>query len=423
MPAPGALGIKGLFIALLVIVVVLPVRAQQVLSIAAVVNDEVISFYDVEQRVTLVIASTGLQSTRAIQRRLRRQVINDLIEEKLQLQEAQRLNIGVSAADVERAFAFIENQNKLAPGRIDAFLASRNIEKSALERQLRAEIAWAKVIRRRLNPSLAVSEDEVDEVIARMERSAGQPEFLVGEIFLAVASPTEEADVKRRADDLVEELRRGAVFPAVARQFSQGVTAGIGGEVGWVEAGQLAEELDQVLREMKVGQVTPPIRSSGGFYILALRDRRMILAVDDSEVEVTLKQIFLPLTRNTDGAEIASQRALANTIADSIQNCEDVDRLTAALRSPESGDLGTVRLSELPPDFRSAVASLAVGKPSEPVVAPTGVHIFVVCERNEPKAKVPDRAAIAEQLGRTRLAMMARRYLRDLRRDAVVELR
>lgn len=400
-----------------------PAAAQPVQSIAAVVNDEVISVYDLERRLKLIISATGAPTAPEALRQLRSQVLASLVDETLQLQEARRLNVEATDADLQREFSMIEQHNNIAAGQLDDYLRARNIDKEVLVSRLSAEISWRKLVFGRLRDTLVVSDEEIDEAIARMKRDQGQTESMLSEIFLPVDSPDLEMDVRQQAERLVAELREGAPFDATAQRLSRGVTAGSGGAVGWVQPGQLPRQLDQALSLLGIGEISEPVRAPGGFYVIKLDNRRKLLVADPNQTEVTITQIILPLTSAADGREIEAQKSLASTVRQSIHSCGDADAVIKKLNLSESGTLGTLRVGELPEPFRVAIATLAIGKPSVPVVTESAVHVLVVCERVEAVAKLPDRDAIADRLKLFRLSMLARRYLRDLRRDAVLEYR
>ncbi|MCX8231921.1 MAG: peptidylprolyl isomerase, partial [Alphaproteobacteria bacterium] len=170
-------------------------------------------------------------------------------------------------------------------------------------------------------------------------------------------------------------------------------------------------------------EVSSPISTRDGVYILRVKERRRFATVDPAQVTVALKQIFIPLKSNADDDSIGSQMALARTIGGTIRGCEDFDTLAQEMGSQESGDLGKVKVSDTPAQFRETILALEVGDPSKPVRTETGIHVFMVCDREQPAAPDPDRRAIENSIGQARLSMLARRYLRDLRRDAVVDVR
>lgn len=251
-----------------------PPPARSVEGIAAVVNDDIISMSDLSARLQLALVSSGLPGTAEVRQRLTPQVLRSLVDERLQMQEASRANIAVTDKEIDDAFGRVAEQNQMKRDQLEKMLASQGVPRSALESQIRATIGWGKLVQRRLRPSIEIGEDEIDAVLRRIEANAGKPEYLAAEIFLAVDSPEREEEVRRLADRLVEQIGQGASFPAVARQFSQSAGATNGGDLGWVQQGQLPDELDSALRDLRPGQASRPIRSLTGYHILLLREQR-----------------------------------------------------------------------------------------------------------------------------------------------------
>ena len=415
---------RRLIIALAALLLAVPAaRAQEVLSIAAVVNDEVVSIYDLEQRLKLALASVKLEDTLDNRRRFRDRILDRLIDERLQWQEAQRRGIAVSEADIGEEMRLIERQNGLSEGGLASFLRANAIDKSVLAEQLQVQIAWRNLIMSRIRPTIFVGEDEIDSVIARMRTSVGQRESYVLEIFLAVDEAAREADIARAAVRLVARLSDGAPFQAIARQFSQSSTAAAGGTLGWVEEGQLVPQLASAIAGLEIGEVSDPIATPAGYYVLKLGDRRDFMRGSAGETSFRLKQVVLPLDPDAAEAVAAATMQRANQIAAQIAGCDSVEEIAERMGGPGSGDLGTVLRRDLPPEIGTVVSELEVGAASAPVRIANGVHVLVVCERVEPEATGPDRDAILESLGLTRLTMQARRYLRDLQRESVVDRR
>jgi peptidyl-prolyl cis-trans isomerase SurA len=253
-----------------------PPPARSTEGIAAVVNDDIISISDLTARLQLALVSSGLPNTPETRQRLTPQVLRSLVDERLQLQEASRTNVSVTDKEISDALGRVAEQNRMEREQLEKMLASQGVPRSTLEDQIRSTIAWGKLVQRRLRPSIEIGQDEIDQVIQRIQANAGKPEYLAAEIFLSVDTPEREDDVRRLADRLYEQIGQGASFPAVARQFSQSAGASNGGDLGWVQQGQLPEELDSALKQLRPGQATRPIRSITGYHILMLRDERAV---------------------------------------------------------------------------------------------------------------------------------------------------
>lgn len=394
-------------------------QGQEVMRIAAVVNDQVISIYDLAARIEVVIASSGLTDSPALRRQLAPQVLRALVNELLQRQEAERLEITISDEEMDRAIAQVERQNKLQPGDLEKFIQARRLDRKSVLDQISAEIFWTKVIRRRMGGTISVGEDEIDEALARLEANKGRPEYRVAEIFLAVDAPEREAEVRRTADNLVTQLRAGARFAAIAQQFSQSATSAVGGDIGWLVAGQLLKEIDQALIKLEPGQISDAIRTFEGFYVVTLLDRRTALTANPLDTLVHLAQIVV-----TPGAgEPREPFEQLNALRREVEGCPALLNRAKEIASPLSGDLGTVRLGDLPTDIRDAVKDLTAGQTSQPLSFEQGVRTFMVCDRTEAEVALPDRSLIRQDIGSRRMELLARRYLRDLRRSSFVDFR
>jgi len=395
----------------------------QVVGIAAVVNEEVISAFDVENRLRFNLMSENLPDNSQTRRRRKPQVLLNLVDEKLQMQEAKRLNISIEEAEIKEAERILEAQNNLPTGSLSRFLKSRGLEQTTLLAKIQAEIAWGKVIRRRVLARVDISDEEVDEVLARLQSRRGTEQRLVSEIFLAVDAPEQAENIRQLALRLVRQIRDNSPFPAIAQQFSHSVTSRLGGDIGWIGEGELSPELEQALASLPIGDVSEPISSPGGFYLLYLRDKKRLGEASALDVRVNLKQIYIPLPASTPEQTIAARMVDANRISQQIGGCDTFDTYGRTLEFGESGDLGTLRIGDVPSNVRDVIGDLKIGEASAPLKMQEGIRIFMVCDRQKASTDLPDRNAIRERLGRQRLDMMARRYLRDLRHDAVIESR
>lgn len=405
-----------------------PVSAQSqaaapVQGIAAIVNDQVITFLDLERRILLAIISAGLRDTPDTRTRLGPQVIRTLVDESLELQEARRRNISATPADVENAKRIVESRNNIPRGEFSRFIAGQGMPEESIVAQMTAEIAWNKVVGAVLLPQINISDAEIDAELQRIAQSTGKYRYLISEIFLPAEAGQRDTELRAQAQRLADDIRGGASFAAVARQFSRGPSAFDAGNVGWVLEDQIAQELGPVVRSLEVGAVSNPVAAAGGYYLLQLRDRRTIGASDPLGASVHLKQVALPLAAAATAAEVAAAEARARSISATVRGCEAMDTMIREVGNPQSGDLGTLRLADLPERFRSALGGLEVGQASAPVRSDASVHVFMVCQRIAAVAEMPSRDEIGQTIGQQRLDQLERRFLRDLRRAATVDIR
>jgi len=401
---------------------IVPARAEEIQRIAAIVNDEVISMYDLAARVKMVISTSRLPDAPDTRRRIVPQVLRTLIDERLQLQEANRLNLKVSEDELLRAVESLEQRNNLVPGGFDRFLTQNGIEKSTVMAQLRAAFAWSKVVNQRIRPRVAIGQEEVDEVLDRIKRNQSRQEYQVGEIFLAVDSPEDEPSVRQAAERLAGQIRNGATFAVLAEQFSQSASASSGGDVGWVQLGQLTPALDDTLATLSPGQISEPIRTLTGFTILLLRDRRTLSAKAPNERAVSLRQIVLKHPPDASADAILAQRKLAQQISETATTCDDMSKLGAGPLVTSSNALDKVMIKDLTGPLQSLALELDIQEPSPPISGEDNISVVMVCERDA-EANLPSRTDITNNLGRERMNILTRRYLRDLRLGAFLDVR
>ena len=199
--------------------------AQDLQRIAAVVNDKIISVRDLENRTDLVVKFSKLPNTQQTHSRLHPQILRLLIQEQLQLQEAERLGIIVSNRDLDIGKRLMETRFRVPKGSLDQFFNTNGIDVESALAQIRASIAWSKLVQRRFANISGVSKEEIDEVLDQFTRNMGKPQFLAAEILLPVNDPDDENNVRKLAQRLLEEIQKGSNFNSIAQQFSASASA------------------------------------------------------------------------------------------------------------------------------------------------------------------------------------------------------
>lgn len=398
-----------------------PARGQELVErIAAVVNDEVITSSAVLARLRLALFAAGLNLTQENQQRLLPQVLRTLIDERLRMQEAERLNVAVPEHEVDQALASIASDNGMSPGQFTDLLQRNNVPVSTLRRQVETSLAWRRLIQRQLLPDITIGDAEVDEVMARIEQNRGLPEYLLAEIFLAVDDPAREAEVRDFAGDLARDIRRGASFSAVAQQFSQGAGAANGGDMGWVLDGQLAPELQEAVEALAPGQMSDPIRTVSGYHILLLRDQRRANVPDAMDDVIAMARLGIPFPQNATRADATRIASRLEEVSATVGNCAELEERAQAIGAPPT-DAGSGRLRDLPPQLAQLLRDQPVNQPTGPVQMSDGMAVFMVCDRQT--GSTASREEIADQIRMERLDMLQRRLLRDLRTAAFIDVR
>ena len=391
--------------------------------IAAVVNDEVISLGDLEARIRLVLLSSQLPDNAQVRQRVQPQVLRSLIDEKLEVQEAKKFNVTASDDDVNKAFDRLEQQNNMPKGGLEQMLSSHGISRSTLTDQIRSATVWNKLVEGKLAQSVSVSDEEVKDTLARIKQEIGKSQYRVAEIFLAIDNPSQEADVKALGDRLADQIRQGASFSAVAQQFSQSPTAAVGGDLGWLTSAELPHDIAAAVEGMQPGQLSPPVRTSGGFYLLGLLERRTFGTASANDATVTFSRIALMYPPNVTDADRQKTIAAAQQVSDTVKSCGELTKIGQERAPQSSGEVRDTKIGSLPQEFQSLLAGLQPGQATKALPFRDGVGVIMLCERKEAASPIPTREQLVDNLTRTRLDTLARRYLRDLRRTAYVDLR
>ncbi len=404
--------------------VALPVfAAEQPLSIAAVVNDDIVTTLDVDNRMKLVLATTQLSDTPDVREGIRPQLLRGLIDERLQLQEAQSKNIEVSEDDLNQAIGTIEQQRGLPPGGLMAKLASLGVPSSTFTEQVRAQLAWTKLALRTLRPKVKVSEEELDRERRKvLQRGSGAGNEVEIELLaLPVDKPENDAQVKTLAEKLVNEIRSGAPFESVAR----GLTGSANIKPFWITTDQLDPLLAQALESASTNTVTSPVRTLEGYTIVKLLNRRASIAAPSSITEVAVKEILLKLHPNATRSDVDLMLSIGKEVAKNPGNCSEKSIAGVQSLSPEDITVQFRRDNQdtMPEALKAIVSALPVGSVSEPFASQEGIRLFMLCERVEKSAPLADRDETMQRLLQEKLELEAQKYLRNLRRNAFIEIR
>jgi peptidyl-prolyl cis-trans isomerase SurA len=389
----------------------------------AIVNGTIITGTDVDHRVALVLAESEAGQVPAEElQRLRLQVLRNLIDETLQIQEAQAQEIAVTPEDVENTFKRVVASRNRTPEQENEYLRSIGSSAASLKRQIEGEMSWDRLMRRNIAPFVNVSEGEATELWERLQSSRGTEEYRIGEIFLS-ATPTTKTAVADNARQIIEQLRQGGSFVAYARQFSEASTAAVGGDLGWIRLEQLQNpQLEQVAAGLSPGQLAGPIEIPGGYWIVYLIDKRQVGMADPRDALLSLKQIALDFSNGLPEAEARARAEQFAKAVTEIRGCGEADSAAAAVGATVVSN-DQIPLRSLPEALQPIMLELNVGQATPPFGALNeGVRVLMLCGRDDPQAQAgPDREALMNQLQEERINRRAQRYLRDLRRDAVIE--
>lgn len=389
----------------------------------AIVNGHVLTQTDIDQRVALTIAASDGQIPAAEIENLKLQVFRNLIDETLQIQAARASEITITPAEIDQYERRVAANFKQGPEAFAAYLRNAGSSVASIRRQIEGELAWRKLQGRKIESTISVGDDEVQAIIDKLNASKGKQEYRIGEIFLA-STPENAGEVMANANRIAEQLRAGGSFLGYARQFSQASTAAVGGDLGWVRPEQLPDPLAAAAQALPRGQISAPIPVEGGVSIIAVQDSRQVLTADPKDAALSLKQLTMTFPAGTTQAAATPAVEAFAKASMNIGGCGGADAVAANMKLDVALN-DSLRIRDLPAGLQDTMTKMNIGEATRPFGSvEDGVRILVLCGRDDvQQASAPSFDRIHAQLNDERVNRRAQRYLRDLRRDAVVDYR
>lgn len=393
----------------------------------AVVNDEVISTYDLRQRMLLMIGRSGIRPTAENQAELQEQALQGLIDDRLKLQELARLEkdrkaqgkIIVQDDEVDNEISQMAQRNKLTPAQYMQVLSTWGVNAQSERSRIKADKSWSYWIGGFYGRRVKVSASEVDSYIAQMSARASKPGYEVSEIFIDANRAGGVDKAMTLAEQLIGQLQQGAPFQAVATQFSGLPTSANGGDAGWLTAGELPAEVEAVVANLRPGQLSRPVAVPDGAYIIYLRDKR----AGGGQPVVNLKQVAVSLSSDAPAAQVAAAQQKLLALKPKITSCANLEAAAGSVEGVAAGDLGEAEVKDLAPGFREAAERLAVNQVSDPIRTEVGLHLIAVCGRRDTAVELPSREEVQADLENEKLNLIAKREMLNLRNSATIDRR
>ena len=403
-----------------------PAKPHLTESVAALVNDDPISSYDLRQRMRLLVATTGVQPSEDNLPQIEREALRGLVDERLEMQEVKAieakqkdLHLEPDDAELDANLADIAKQSNVSRDQMLSMLKSDGVDPRTLRDQIKAQMSWNHYISARFRDAVVIGDNQVASAVAQANAASLKPQYELSEIFLDASHVGGQQAAQDGAHQLVLQMQNGAPFGAVARQFSALPTAANGGDAGWVVDSALKPELRAAVEQMHPGDLSQPIVTSDGVYIVLLRQKK----AGSSDEVVDLKQVAVSLSSDAPAAAVAAAETKLTRLRRRLTGCDSLEEQTAKVPGVLAADLGETDLSQLRPAFRETVDKLKVGEISAPVRTDVGLHLIAVCARHANGVEGVTRTDITDRLRGEQLSMFARRYLRDLRSSAEIETR
>ena len=412
-------------------------------NVVAVVNDQIISSTDLNERVDLVMGMTNIANTPDNRSKVIPQIIHQLVDERLQMQDAEQNGVTISEDKVKGGVVQVEQQNHKPNGSLEKFLEEKHLSKNSFFAQIRAQLAWSEIVLKKLRPRVRISDQEVANYSKRKTTTSPRinnkqiiSDVMIEVMVLPVYTPKSENNTRKLAEKLASEIKNGVDFRAVANQFSSKIKTT---DAFWVEVAQMDPKIVAALVKVTKGGITEPIRTDAGYQLVKLLDVKQKNVAGKTKpepsnapsTELAFKQILMKLKPDAQKPEDAILLQTAKEVASSQGRC-DAKTISASDNLKDFDfDVSFVRenSNNISEQLRDILLNIKVGQVSEPVITPQGIRIFMLCERidlpnsvSQTVSKVSDEAA-RQAIFEEKLELEAQKYMRNLRKEAFIEIR
>lgn len=416
------MGNKYLFIVamLFCVTIAAPQAHAASIGIAAIVNDEIITTNDVVNRRDLLMALNGVPHSPEGEEAVGKRALQSLIDEQLQLQEAKRQSQIITDEDVDKAYSQMSRAGaEESPGSLKQFVRGNNLSEPSVRGQIKAQLAWQKVVQTKLRRNVSISQDEVLRAQTSEVNAPAGEELQMAALSIPVQSPADSAAASKLAQDIAQQLKQGADIRAVAAKYVPK------GQVqftpsSWVPEESLQPALQQAMRSLKPGEATPPLRSSNSYQIIQLQARQQAIKVADA-TEFALKQFSIAVPAKHDAASFAKLEQTASFVHDNPGSCDATAMPVTPL--PVEVKFSRTQFGLLNAKQKIVLSHLQVGGISDPLPTSDSVQLVMLCERIEPVSKLPNADTIRQKLFAEKMELEAQKLLRNLRRDAFIDIK
>lgn len=397
--------------------------SAQTIKVIAVVDGEAITNYDLDNRLTYLLATTGIKMTADNEQQLRDDVLQMLIDDKVKLNEGKRLSPAAVSASRTRAIELVNQAYGTQTKTANQRLKELNIERQTVEDKYLADVVWASLVRDKFQSQFDNVGKLAEQALERIKRDLSQPQIRISEIVLAPTPDRPTAQNLDIAQQMVLAIREGADFSAIARQYSAAGSASNGGRLNWMVQSSLPDVFQTQLSLAESGATLDPLNVDGIVYILRKDGVRAKGLIDPSQTKVTIARALSPLSADVEEAERLITAGNMQKATSSLSSCDDLQQLNTELASGQPSYLRNLELGSITPALRQIIEKLEIGQPSEPLLFSEGIVVFMVCERIAPELNLPPIEELESDELNKLFSILSNRYLMRLRRSTTVKIR
>ena len=398
------------------------INKEEIIGIVAIVNDEPITFMDLSNRMQLIIVSSNLPDNSETREKIYGQILQSLINEKLQSQEAKKLSISITAQEVDNNIKFIEKNNNMEERTLIDTLYKNGVPKSALPSRILANIILEKLLQKVIQPKVIITDNEIENEYNNYLSNEGKYEYKLSEIIFNYTNLSKNTDIMLIAKQIRKKIIKENNFDVIAKRINENGTGKFKKDDNWRLKNNINTTAYDFIKDLKINSVSELLLLNTGISIVKIDNKRKIVIPDLSSTVEDISIIIFDLPINKNRTTSLLQEIRNKTI--NIKSCNELSELAKTEANMQSRNIGKISLKNLPKKFREAIQNREVNKPTTPIISEDGIYILMVCERN---AKLNQEFALKEIIMtniKNRLTnILKERYLSDLNRKALIDIR
>ena len=396
-------------------------QIRNLLSIVAIVNDEPITMMDLDGRLRLIIISSNLPNNADTRKNLSGQVLQSLINERLQQQEAKKLGIRVSDQEVENNIKFIENQNNMQENQLVETLFKNGVPKSVLPKRLKANLIMEKLLNNVIKPKVIINNSEVNNEYNNIVSNNGKLEYKYSEISFNFTNISKKENLILIAKQIRKKITEENNFDTIAKRIQENGTGSYKNN-DWKLLNKINQDIYSNIKNLDKNEISDLIITNTGISIIKMNDKREFKIPDLSDSVTDISFISFDLPINKKKVDVVTENIIK--ITNNLKSCDEMTNLSKVYGNKKGKYIGKVLLKNLPNYFTEEIKKLNLNQPSKPIVADDGIYVTMICNNNK---KLNQEYAIKETIKnniRTRsIKTLRERYLLDLNRKALIDVR
>ena len=394
----------------------------EVISIVAIVNDDPITIMDLNSRIQLIIVSSNLPNNLKTRKSLNGQVIQSLINEKLQSQAAERLGIRVTDQEITNNITFIENNNNMENGKLIEALLMNGVPRHALPTRLKANIILEKLLQQVIRPKVLINNNEIKNEYNNYLSNEGKNEYKFSEITFNFNNLSKNTDIILIAKQIRKKIIEENNFDIMAERINENGTGTYKKSSNWRLKNNIDSKTYDNIKNLKKNDISELLLLNTHVSIIRLDDKRKFLIPDLSK---TVEDIFvlsfdLPINKNKTNSLL---KEIQNKTI-SLKSCNEMLALAKVEGNKKSRHIGKVLLKDLPEYFIEKINNIEINQPTAPILAKDGIYVVMICERdNELNQEFALKEMIKANIITRSTNILKERYLLDLNRKALIDIR